>query len=313
MKKKLHLFILLFVSIPLVFNGQQIDNPGFEAWEDITSILKEPVNWSTIKTADDPFIASVAPVTFEQSTEARTGNYALKLYNVDAFGLVATGAITNGRFHAEFNIDNSYSYTDTTDAQWHQSFTWRPDSLAGWFRFYPQENDLCQFKVILHIKECKLPEFGTQPNWVAYAQFRSEPGVTYDNWTRFSVPFEYLQDINPRYLLCVINSGDSTNAFAGSWLLADDLELIYGSSSINEPDIQEAFVRIYHDFLTIELSHASDYLNHWFTLTDLSGRIIISEKMSSNRVALPVHMNRGMYIATLQGYDKRRTQKIMIH
>ncbi|MBW6461026.1 MAG: PCMD domain-containing protein [Bacteroidales bacterium] len=306
----LNLSILLF---PLLFYGQQIDNPGFEAWEDITSILKEPVNWSTIKTADDPYIASVAPVTFEQSIEARTGDYALKLYNVNAFGIIATGAITNGRFHAEFNIDNSYAYTDTTDLQWHQPFTWRPDSLAGWFRFYPQDNDICQFKVILHVKEAKMPEFGTLPNWVGMAQFRSEPGVTYDNWTRFSVPFEYFQDINPRYLLCVINSGDSISAFADSWLLADDLELIYEPSGINDPVAQEPFVRIHHHFLTIELANASDYLNHWFTLTDLSGRIIISDQLSSNRVALPVHMNRGMYIATLQGYDKKRTQKIMIH
>ena len=313
MKKSLPLLNLLFLLFPLVFLGQQFDNPGFEDWEDITSILKEPVNWSTIKTADDPFIASVAPVTFEQSTEARTGDYALKLYNVNAFGIVATGAITNGRFHAEYNIDNSYAFTDTTDLQWHQPFTWRPDSLAGWFKFYPQENDICQFKMILHVKEAKMPEFGTLPNRVGMAQFRSAPGVTYDNWTRFSVPFEYFQDINPRYLLCVINSGDSTNAVAGSYLLADDIELIYGSSDIKEPIVPETFVRIYHDFLTIELAHASDYMNHWFTLTDLSGRTIISTQLSSNHIALPVQLSKGMYIATLQGYDKRRTQKIMIH
>lgn len=312
MKRQLLLFNLLFLLLPLVYYGQQIENPGFEEWETLSAILMEPVNWSTIKTADDDFIASVAPVTFEQSTDARSGNYALRLYNVNAFGVVATGAITNGRFHAEFDINKSYSFSDTTDVRWHLPFTARPDSLAGWFKFFPQENDKAQFKVILHVKECKMPEFGTFPNWVGMAQFRTEPGVTYENWTRFSVPFEYFQDINPRYLLCVVNSGDSTSAVAGSWLLADDLELIYGSSGLKDPQMPATFIRVHHNMLTIDMAYEAEYLGRWFSLSDLSGRTVLSLQLSSSKVTLPDHLRGGVYIAVLQGKNMPHVQKIMI-
>lgn len=310
--KKIYPFLLIFSLFPAFLTGQQIENPGFEQWEPIPGSLQEPVDWSTIKTADDPFIASVAPVTYEQSTDARTGNYSLKLYNVLAFGLVATGAICNGRFHAEFNIDNAYSYTDSTDAQWHTPFTARPDSLTGWFRYYPQGNDRAQFKVILHVGECKLPENGTLPNWVAMAYYKTEPGVTTDTWTRFSVPFEYYDDRNPAYLLCVMNSGDSTAAINGSYLLVDDLELIYGASGVGETAIESSFLQIFPGYFRIKLLSEKEYLHQPFRLTDMTGRTVLSIKPSGDVINLPRGIRPGTYVAVLEGDSSIYTQKVLI-
>lgn len=312
MKKNIYSFILFFLMIPLGFYGQQIDNPGFENWEDAGTVKDEPVDWSSIKTCDDPTIASVAPVTFDISTDAHSGNYSLKLYNLEVFGLSATGAICNGRFHAEFNLDSSYSYTDQADPQWHQVFTARPDSLTGWFKYFPQGNDAAQFKVILHVDECKLPENGTLPNWVGAAVYKTPNGVTFENWTRFSAPFEYFNNNTPEFLLCVVNSGDSTSSVPDSWLLVDDLELIYGSSGIGEKINEEEFLVQDHNLLTIKLKTEEEYLSQRFKLIDLSGQTTYSIILNSNRITLPSTLTPGVYVAVLEGEKKHYSQKIMV-
>jgi len=81
-----------------------IENPGFEEWElpfGLPVNHPEPVNWSSIKTSDNININPVAPINWARSDTAHSGNYSLKLFNVSALCLVATGTMTNGRVHAE--------------------------------------------------------------------------------------------------------------------------------------------------------------------------------------------------------------------
>jgi hypothetical protein len=311
MKRLIPFIAIFFVFTPTVFHGQQIENPGFESWEAITSTISEPLEWNSIKTADDEFIASVAPVTYDTSFDAHTGNYALKLYNVKAFGLIATGAICNGRFHAEFNLDDSYSYTDPTDAQWHTPITYRPDSLAGWFKYFPQEDDRAQFKVILHVGECKLPENGTLGNWIGMAVYNTTSSTTYENWTRFSVPFEYYSDGTPENLLCVINSGDSTDAAENSYLLVDDLELIYNNAGIHEHATEKEFLAVYPDHVIFTIPE-HEYQGSLLHIADLSGRILKSTRVTGQRAGLPSGLETGIYLAVLQNKEKRYSQKILI-
>jgi hypothetical protein len=312
MNTVLRLLVCFLIILPLILNAQQIENPGFENWEDAGTVKDEPVDWSTIKTCDDPGIGAVAPVTFDQCDTAHTGNYSLRLYNVYVYEVVATGAITNGRFHAEFNLDSTYSYTQHNDPRWHSEFPYRPDSLTGWFQYYPQGNDNAQFKIILHVDECKLPEFGTMPNWVGMAVFNTEPGVTYDEWTRFSAPVIYFREDLPEYQLTVLNSGDSTVAVTGSWLLVDDLELIYPSSGISERKTPEPFLVQLRNSLEITLDNENDYIDQWFYVIDITGKTVLSEKLESNRILLPETLKEGIYVAVLEGQKQQYVQKIAL-
>jgi hypothetical protein len=312
MKRQIRSICLALTFLPLVIFGQQFENPGFENWENAGTVKDEPVDWSTIKTSDDPGISSVAPVTFSRCDTAHTGNYSLRLYNVSVFGIVATGAITNGRFHAEFNLDSSYSYTDPSDPKWNTPFSWRPDSLVGWFKFYPKEQDRAQFKAITHVGECKLPANGTMQNWISMAVFVTEPGVTYDNWTRFSVPFDYYDDGTPEYLFCTMNSGDSTTAITGSILLIDDLKLVYPPSGISEHRIAEPFLTEAKDKLIINLKNDDEYINQWFYLVDISGKTLLTIQLDNNQVELPKNLRSGVYVAVLKGKSQQFSQKIII-
>lgn len=308
------LFIAIIMPFSFIMMGQQIENPGFEEWEDVGTVVDEPVDWNTIKTADNQFMANAAPVTFEMSTDARSGNYALKLYNVSAFGLVATGAICNGRFHADFDLSKSYSYTDTNDARYHMQIGARPDSLAGWFKYFPTDNDKAQFKVILHVDECKLPENGTFDNWVGMAVFQTVPGVTYENWTRFSVPFEYFKESKPEYLLCVINSGDSTAAYDGSYLLADDIELIYSTSAgISEPVRPINFLRVSGRDIEITLESEKSFLGAPFRISDMNGRSVYVKILDSRVIRdIPKDIPTGLYIGTMGSGNNRYSQKFLL-
>jgi hypothetical protein len=305
-------FFILSLLFPFVSFGQQLENPGFENWENAGTVKDEPVDWSTIKTCDDAGLASVAPVTFDRSQDAHSGNYSLKLYNVKVFGVIATGAITNGRFHAQYNLDSSYSYADTTDARWNTPFTWRPDSLEGWFKFFPKGNDRAQFKFILHVNECKLPENGTMPNWIGVAVNVTEPGVTYAEWTRFAVPFTYFDDRTPKYILNVINSGDSTSAVDSSYLLVDDLHVIYGPSGICDQKIPDSFLINANDRLIIDLQPTEYYLNQWFYLIDVNGKTVMTKQLDNDQVLLPSALPSGIYIAVLKNRDRQYVQKVMI-
>jgi len=309
--KNCALYLILWL-LPFALSSQQIENPGFENWEDAGTVKDEPVDWSTIKTCDDPTIANVAPVTFDISTDAHSGNYALKLYNLEVFGISATGAICNGRFHAEFNLDSSYSYTVQDNPLWNTVFNWRPDSLVGWFKYFPQGSDAAQFKVILHVDECKLPENGTLPNWVGSAAYKTEHGVTFDTWTRFSVPFTYFDNRTPEFLLCVLNSGDSTVSVPDSYLLVDDLELKYNSSGIFDPVLQQEFLTAGERRLTITLLSEEEFINRRFSLVDLSGQVVFSKILSGNQIDIPYDLTTGIYLAALDGKEHKFVQKILI-
>ncbi len=52
------LFVLAIVSISL---GQltQLQNLGFELWEDVGLNINEPVDWSSIKTFDNSFLNGI--------------------------------------------------------------------------------------------------------------------------------------------------------------------------------------------------------------------------------------------------------------
>jgi hypothetical protein len=305
------LFFLLISGFSLHITAQQIENGGFENWENAGTVKDEPVDWSTIKTCDDPIIASVAPVTYDQTTDAHSGNYALKIYNVTAFGLVATGAICNGRFHAEFNLDSAYSFTDQANPLWNTPITTRPDSLVGWYKYFPKEDDKAQFKAVLHVDECTLPAFGTLDNWVGMAYHKTEAGVTYGEWTRFSVPFEYYSDDAPEYILCTMNSGDSTDAVDSSYLIIDDLELIYKSSGIDDPVARGGWINTYSTHAEIIIASEEEFQGMSFRLISLTGQSVYTTILNSRQITFPI-LPQGIYIATLQGKSGLYNQKIMI-
>jgi len=217
-------FILLLITLSITAKCQhQPENPGFEFWEDVELNTDEPVDWSSIKTSDNDFLSGLAPYVWDQSTDAHSGSYSVKLISQSILTTVAAGIITNGMVHADFNPTNGYVFTNTSDARWNTPFTLTPDSIAVWVKFIPQGSDVGQLKAVLHTGTAKIPD-AAMTNYIALAQI-DIPDPT-NTWTRFSAPFNYFNNTVPEYILFVL-SGGGASATDNTTIYFDDLELIY--------------------------------------------------------------------------------------
>ncbi len=313
MIKNLLLTIISTCLILASYSQQQLENPGYEYWEYAGTVKDEPVDWSSIKTSDVPGLNPTAPLVWGQSDDAHTGNYSLKLFNVAIFNIVATGTITNGRVHSDMIPDKGYVFTDPDNAKWHTPFTDRPDSLVGWYKFFPQGEDICQVRAVIHTSSCQIPENGTYSNWVGDAIFYS-PSVELSTWTRFSVPFTYHSSNNPEYILLVLNSGNGTTAVEGSIAYFDDLQLIYNPEGLEESMDGEFIVYAYNNSLFLNIQSPEKYQCMIMEVFDLSGRMLIGRSFTPDRSnVFHVNLKPGIYVCRIQTGIRTINQKLYVY
>ncbi len=285
---------------------QQIENGDFEAWENQGSAEEEPVNWSSLKTADA--LAATAPSVLSPDTGRNGGLCAkLEVKEVPLIGIKANGIMTNGRVHADFNPENGYVFTDPNDAQWHTSFTSSPDSIVGWYKYEPQNGDKGKIEIVLHINQGNLPFNGTENNIVARAKEEFTSQAT--TWTRFSRAFNYYNQQTPEFILTTIASGDSTISETGSMLWIDDLSLVYNNTN-----------NITEETNVITSINASDELIHFcskqglegqtYTVLSLTGQVIQHGKCEEN---VSFSQPSGIYLISVKNGVNQFTKKLYIH
>src|SRR5690554_2327413 len=100
--KKTLLFISAILLASTINAQQQLQNPGFEDWDDVGTPKQEPTNWSSLKTADA--LASLTPEVLSRVT-GRTGDWAVELEVKSVFLINANGLMTNGRVHASMRSE----------------------------------------------------------------------------------------------------------------------------------------------------------------------------------------------------------------
>jgi len=223
-----------------LFAQPQLENASYETWTDAGVNTQEPTEWSSVKTSDGgSLINTFAPQMCWQSTDAHTGSYSVNLRTVTSALGAATGLLTNGRVHAEFTIANSYVFSDLGTAEWNTVCGSRPDSLIGWYKASPAPGDRAKITALMHVEQGKLPMFDTYPNWVGMAAWGAN-GDTVSTWSRFSVPFTYLDARAPEHVLLAMSCGDSTLSTIGTQAWFDDIGLIYNVYAT--PDESIAFV-----------------------------------------------------------------------
>ncbi len=312
----LFIFGLSFLVV-MAYSQEQFENGGFEDWEEVGlgADLMEPVNWSSIKTSDADNLNIVAPVVWAKSTDAHSGDFSVYLTNIEVFGFVAAGTLTNGRVHADMDRSKAYVYTVTDDAKWHTVLTGRPDSLVGWYKANPASGDFGTAIVDLHVGEYKRPgNSADTANLIGKAEFNL-PGDTVKEWTRFSVPFEYLQEGNPEYQITILTSGNGTSALDSSEAWFDDLELIYNNStSVKEAeDLNKLVVFTSGGMINIRMEGRSQ-TEYRLMVSDILGRQVYNKTIWSN-VNLQVNpgKSKGIYIVRLVHGNKYYTRKVFVN
>lgn len=310
--KKVLLYNMMAFFLAFNLIGQQVQNPGFENWEDAGTVIDEPVNWSSIKTSDGgDLINGFAPVVWGQSNDAHSGNYSVELTNVQTI-VVATGTLTNGRFHAEVDPEAGFAYTNPDDEQWHTVLTDRPDSVAIWVKYSPIGSDTAQVKALLHMGDGSLPPTPeNQANWIAFAQINITG--TIDTWTRFVVPFSYFSTDDPEYILIILTAGAGTQAIPESKVWYDDMELIYNPQSVNE--MQDNLGLIYAAGNSIYLGKlpASKLDDSRIDILNLNGSVVFSASVTSNIVNTELaQLSQGVYLVRIYRREINYSEKIYL-
>ena len=308
--KKILLFALV-LSFTSLFAQQQFQNASFEEWESVVigQYDIEPVNWSSIKTSDSDNMNSIAPVVWERSDDARTGDYSLKLYSVATLGIVATGTMCNGRIHASLNTDEAYTYTDPTDQQWHHTFTSRPDSVVGYFKSIPTDDDFPTVKVALHTGDLQIPGDETNIVGMAYIEL---PGGVHSEWTRFSVAFEYYKDIDPEYELTILTAGDGVSALGDGQVWYDDIEFVYNGSSVDEYLINDFKVYASNGIINVFNSNEA---NGDFTIlvNDIMGRELFKGPITQGENLEIETPYSGVYVVSVIQDNNISSKKVLVN
>lgn len=305
MMKSLHIIFAL-----LIINGtlsQQLENSGFEQWENVGTGEEEPLSWSSTKTSDNSSLNGLAPQVISRSTDAHTGTYAAKLVNknVPFVNIVANGILTNGIVHTTTNPQDSYVYTDVNSSDHSQPFTSFPDSIVGWYKYAPQGNDVGNIQVLLHGSYGQLP-VDASTSIIALAEFDFSAN---SNWTRFSTPFIYYPTINnPSYILCNISAGDSTQAVANSELKIDDLELIYNTTKIPDQSTNSINVTYLNDHL--QFSNVVNEIN--YAIYNLQGQLMNIGKIDRYNRNVSITLESGIYFISIQSKDHHQSIKILV-
>lgn len=303
--------LLVLITAMALAQQPQIENAGFEEWEAIGTPQMEPTEWSSLKTSDNGLLSTSAPIVAVQSTESHSGLYSVKLTNIGVFGIIATGTLTNGRLHPDFNPVEGYTYTDPEDIQWNTPLAARPDSLVGWYKYYPNDNDSAQAKALLHVYNSSIPAFGSDSNWVAFAEFIG--AGTNGEWVRFSTPFVYNDERIPEYILLILTAGYGTNAIDGSYAYYDDIALVYNSSGIGDQSMVD--YPVYVSGKTVYLDHVpQDFLDGaQMMITDICGRTLFNEQITSSRVNIEsASITEGIYIINITNSRQRLVSKVYV-
>ena len=305
MMKSLHIIFAL-----LIINGtlsQQLENSGFEQWENVGTGEEEPLSWSSTKTSDNSSLNGLAPQVISRSTDAHTGTYAAKLVNknVPFVNIVANGILTNGIVHTTTNPQDSYVYTDVNSSDHSQPFTSFPDSIVGWYKYAPQGNDVGNIQVLLHGSYGQLP-VDASTSIIALAEFDFSAN---SNWTRFSTPFIYYPTINnPAYILCNISAGDSTQAVANSELKIDDLELIYNATKIPDESTNSINITYLNDHL--QFSNVVNEIN--YAIYNLQGQLMNIGKIDRYNRNVSITLEIGIYFISIPCKDHHQSIKILV-
>ena len=287
--------------------AQQLENSGFEQWENVGTGEEEPLSWSSTKTSDNSSLNGLAPQVISRTTDAHSGSYAAKLINknVPFVNIVANGIVTNGIIHTTTNPQDSYVYTDVNSSDHSQPFTSYPDSIVGWYKYAPQGNDMGNIQVLLHSSYGQLP-IDASTSVIALAEFDFSSN---SNWTRFSTPFNYYPTINnPAYILCNISAGDSTQAVANSELKIDDLELIYNTTTISNEETNSLHVTYVNDLL--QFSNVVKEIN--YAIYNVQGQLMNIGKIDGYNRFVSISLASGIYFISTQNKDHHQSIKLIV-
>ncbi len=241
MKLKKLFFVGLFsLGISVLCNAQmpQVNNGGFESWDNLGADNVEPSNWNSFMTANSNYLTQFGKKKRINRSDVKrpgsTGSYSALIWSTNEVVAIANGNFTTGKINmgstSPANSAN-YNFTSRSENGFYHSFTGHPDSLVVWVRFKPSSggSEQARINAIIHdgydVKDPSDAGSTSHIVGVAMLNFPKTNGL----WVRKSIPFNYSgPSVNPQYLLISMTTNMTPGGgSAGDSLYVDDMQLIY--------------------------------------------------------------------------------------
>ena len=192
------LFTLLFF-FQINTQAQSITNSGFENWSDFL-YFENPEQYNSTNVLSY-FASGTANVT--KSTDAQSGNYALKVETIMANEEVIEGGVVIGTITEDF-INGGIPFNE------------KPDSIKGFAKYDVMDNDTAYVAVLFK-------KFGS-PLGICFAQFYG----TQDTYVEFSAPVQWLIPIISPDTIAVgiLSSTIFSDAIPGSTITVDNISFV---------------------------------------------------------------------------------------
>lgn len=313
------LICLLFLALQSVKAQQQVNNSGFELWDNQGSANEEPTDWNSFKTASGT-MALYASQQIIQSTQKRPGslgNYSCVIWSKSIIGIIANGNVTTGQINmGSATPANSANYNVTHTAQpgFSEALGNTPDSIAIWVRFKPANaggTDSARVHACVHdTYDFRDPiDAGSAPHLVAEATLNF--ASTNNIWVRKSFPFVHSGPAtSPDYILISITTNKTPGSGSGGdSLYVDDLQLIYNGISVPEINAPQK-LNVYSDASDIIINLAFDKptLSH-ITIYNVNGQVVYQNQITASQTREKVNINpfvKGIYLVSVVTEDGQR-------
>lgn len=284
MKKLILLSCLLPLSAFVSFaQNAATPNPGFESWTQQSNYWN-PDSWNNLNSST--WILGV--FTCQRASAAadvHSGSYAIKLTTKSVFGITANGIASTATLITSppYGITGGIPYTE------------RPDSIVGWYKYTPanaNDSGFVQFALLTNSYDT-----------IGMVKFNT-PNTPVATYTRFSKEITYLSPATPELSYWILSASDGVNPVINSSMIVDDVDLIFVTTPVaGEP--AKSPVTLLSNLVQEEIIIKNPSEKQvFFELTDLSGRMVMREKITHHRQSISsVMLNHGLYMYRLSDLD----------
>jgi len=276
MKTQLLIIFSIF-SFNICFS-QALPNSAFEGWtHNSFPAYDDPNGWNTLNSVSG-LLGAITCYKATAIADIHGGAAALKLVTKNVAGQIANGIATTGTINTTAQtIGGGIAYTG------------RPDSIVGYYKYTPVNNDN-------GFVEFQLLGAGGDTDTVGYVRFKT-PSASVASYTRFSAPIVYKKTTPVVKSIWIISSSaDATTHYVNSTLFIDDLQLINNTSSVVEKQKPQITVGT-NPSLGNLIVRNSLLEKASITIYDITGRIILTQSISNLITSIDVsNYPMGLYI-----------------
>jgi hypothetical protein len=230
MKSPLLLLITSLFFIQFAAHSQSISNNGFENWS--TRLFFENPDIYNSSNFYSYVLNGIANVT--KSTDAQSGNYALKIETIEVNNEIVEGSVFIGSIEDD-NVSGGIPFTE------------KPDSLKGFAKYNVMNNDTAYVAVLFK-------KFGA-PIGICFVRFYG----TQNNYEAFSAPVQWLLPFTPDTIaVAILSSTKFSQAIPGSTIIVDNISFVGATTPFPNGDFEN-----WEEF-------SSEEPDDWFTSNILS-------------------------------------------